>query len=71
MARILGVEIPDKKRAIIGLTTIYGVGVKTSALVLKATSIDPNKKISSLTAEEIKKILKELSDNYKLRADNG
>ena len=66
MARILGVEIPDEKRAIIGLTSIYGVGVKTSALVLEATGIDPDRKISSLTAEEIKKLLKELSDNYKL-----
>jgi small subunit ribosomal protein S13 len=66
MARILGVEIPDEKRAIIGLTSIYGVGVKTSALVLKATGIDPDRKISSLTAEEIKKLLQELSGNYKL-----
>ena len=66
MARILGVEIPDEKRAIIGLTSIYGVGGKTAELVLKATGLDPDRKISSLTSEEIKKLLKELSDNYKL-----
>ncbi len=66
MARILGVEIPNQKRSIIGLTYIYGIGVKTSEIILKKVNIDPNKKIINLTTEEKSRILNEINTNYKV-----
>ena len=44
MARILGVEIADEKRALIGLTGIYGIGLSTSQAILKKLDISFDKK---------------------------
>ena len=69
MARILGVEIPDQKRAIIGLSYIYGIGVKTAGVILKKVDSDPNKKIADLTSEEIARILKVINEEYKVEGE--
>ena len=37
MARIAGVDLPREKRVEIGLTYIYGIGLKTSQKILAAT----------------------------------
>ena len=56
MARIAGVDLPPKKRAEIGLTYIYGIGRTRSNSILYRCGVDPNKKISDLTEEEVNKI---------------
>ena len=48
MARIAGVVLPNKKRAEIGLTYIYGVGRTRSRSLCHRAGIDPNKKIADL-----------------------
>lgn len=58
MARILGVDIPNNKRVVISLTYIYGIGKTRSQEILARAKIDENKKVSSLTAEEIDNIRK-------------
>ena len=64
MARILGVEIPGHKRVVIGLTRIYGIGNKTSNVILEAVKVDPDKKIIELSQEEVSTIVKEIRDHY-------
>ena len=44
MARIAGVDIPDKKRGEIALTYIYGVGRSTAIKILKQAEISLDKK---------------------------
>ncbi len=56
MARIAGIEIPNEKRVEIGLTYIYGIGLSTSQKILKATKVNPDKRVKDLTDDEIKKI---------------
>ncbi len=56
MARIAGVDLPPRKRAEIGLTYIYGIGRTRSNSILYRSSVDPNKKISDLTEDEINRI---------------
>lgn len=56
MARIAGVDLPQKKRAEIGLTYIYGIGRTRSNSILHRCGIDPNTKIADLTEEEVNKI---------------
>ena len=46
MARIAGVDLPNKKRAEIGLTYIYGIGRTRSSSLLYRAGIDVNKKIA-------------------------
>ncbi|MEM9737909.1 MAG: 30S ribosomal protein S13 [Bacteroidota bacterium] len=69
MARISGVEIPSKKRSIIGLTYLYGIGKSSSSAILKKAFIDPNKKIMDLSPEEMSKIVRVIADGYKIEGD--
>jgi small subunit ribosomal protein S13 len=53
MARIEGVDLPRDKRVEIGLTYIYGVGLKTSQEILQATEINPDTRVRELTDSEV------------------
>jgi len=53
MARIAGVDLPRDKRVEIGLTYIYGIGLKTSHDILETTGINPSTRIKDLAEEEI------------------
>jgi len=56
MARISGVDLPPRKRAEIGLTYIYGIGRTRSKSILHRVGVDPDKKISDLTEDEVNRI---------------
>ena len=53
MARIAGVDLPAKKRSAIGLTYIYGIGRTRALSLLYRAQVDPDKKISYLSEEEV------------------
>ena len=65
MARIVGVDLPREKRAVIGLTYIYGIGRSSSEKILKEAGVDPNKKIQNLTDDEISRIRSIITTQYK------
>ncbi|MBR4486220.1 30S ribosomal protein S13 [bacterium] len=44
MARVLGVDIPNRKALRISLTAIYGIGNTTANKICEIAKIDPNKK---------------------------
>src|SRR6202165_2760283 len=56
MARIAGVDLPAKKRAAIGLTYIYGIGRTRALSLLHRAEINPEKKISELSEEEVNRV---------------
>jgi small subunit ribosomal protein S13 len=56
MARIAGVDLPPRKRAEIGLTYIYGIGRTRAKSILHRVNINPDRKISDLTEEEVNNI---------------
>jgi small subunit ribosomal protein S13 len=56
MARIAGVDIPREKQVEISLTYIFGVGRTTSRKVLERTNVEPRKKVSDLTDEEVNRL---------------
>jgi small subunit ribosomal protein S13 len=45
-----------QKKAFIGLTYIYGIGQHTAIKILEKASVNPDKRISDLTEEEVAKI---------------
>ena len=53
MARLAGVDLPAKKRTEIGLTYIYGIGRTRAKSLCHRANVDPNKKVSELTEDEI------------------
>ena len=64
MARIAGVDLPKYKRIEIGLSYIYGLGPKNSVDVLRKTGIDPNKRVTKLTDEEVAKLRAVIENEY-------
>lgn len=66
--KIIGVDIPDEERVEIGLTSIYGIGKSNVDQLLDEAKIDPNKRIKSLTKEEVSRIIKAL-DSFKVEGD--
>ncbi|MEW5842146.1 MAG: 30S ribosomal protein S13 [Bacteroidota bacterium] len=66
MARIAGIDLPKQKKAFVGLTYIYGIGQKSSAEILSKAGVNPDKKVSDLTEEEIAKIRSVMTSEYKV-----
>lgn len=60
MARIAGVNVPDKKRALIALTYVHGIGLTTSKKIIAAAGIDPARRMADLTEDELNAIRKEI-----------
>jgi small subunit ribosomal protein S13 len=69
MARIEGVFLPKEKRVEIGLTYIFGIGLKRSKDILAATKIDPNTRIKDLSGDQVGAITREISGNYRVEGD--
>lgn len=52
-ARIAGVNIPDKKHIVIGLTAIFGVGRNRAQAICTAANVSPAKKVKDLSEGEL------------------
>jgi len=52
MARIAGVDIPDRKRGEISLTYIFGIGRSTATKILNQAGISVDKKVSEWNDDE-------------------
>ena len=69
MARIAGVNIPQNKVLHIALTYIHGIGRKYSNDICSKLNIASNKRVNSLTEEEVLKIREFIDQNYKVEGD--
>ena len=56
LVRIISYDIPGTKQLLAGLTRIKGVSWNLAKAICKKVKIDPSKKVSELSEEEIKKI---------------
>jgi len=63
MVRIVGVSVPDSKRIDIALTYIHGIGMSTATKVLNHLKIDPSKKPTELTSDELKTLYEYIEKN--------
>ena len=69
MARIAGVDLPREKRVEIGLTYIFGIGLKTSQQILSATGVNPDTRVKDLSEADAQKFRREIEDNHKVEGD--
>lgn len=69
MARISGVDLPNEKRVEIGLTYIFGIGLKTSQTILADTEIDPNTRVKDLSENDISKLRDYIEHHVKVEGD--
>jgi small subunit ribosomal protein S13 len=56
MARIAGVNIPNHKHTVIGLTEIYGIGRTRSQQICEAAGVTTSKKVKELDDNELEKL---------------
>lgn len=70
MARIAGVNVPDKKRAPIALTYIHGIGRTTAFKICEKLGIDVQKRMGELDEDTLNRIRTEIDgDAYKIEGD--
>lgn len=69
MARISGVDLPREKRVEIGLTYIFGIGLKTSRNILAATGVNPDTRVRDLTEDEVSKLREHIDHNLRVEGD--
>lgn len=69
MPRILGVDIPGKKRIEYSLRYLYGIGPTTAKQVIVEAKIDPAKLADDLTDEELARIMNVIQNGYRIEGD--
>lgn len=69
MPRVIGVDIPKKKRLVISLTYIYGVGLHRSKEILNKLGMNPDMKAEGMTSEDISRLNHVLQSEYTVEGD--
>ncbi len=69
MARLSGVDLPREKRVEIGLTYIFGIGLKTSQNLLAATGINPDTRVRELTDDEVNRLREIIDRDHRVEGD--
>lgn len=69
MARIAGVDLPREKRVEVGLTYIYGIGLKSSQKILAQTGINPDTRVKDLTESDVSKLREAIDAEYTVEGD--
>jgi len=69
MARIAGVDLPNNKRGVIGLTYIFGIGRSSSEKILAELGIDENIKVKDWNDDQIAAIRGKIAEEYKIEGE--
>ena len=69
MPRVIGIDIPDRKKIIISLTYIYGIGKKFADDIVKKLNFNENMLAKELTEEQISKLNALLQTEYTVEGD--
>ena len=68
MARIAGVNIPDRKHTWVSLTHIYGIGRTVALKICDATGVKKDVQVKDLTEEELESLRTEVG-RYTIEGD--
>jgi small subunit ribosomal protein S13 len=69
VARIAGMDLPDKKKILYALPHIFGIGPYSARRILEAVGIPPDKKVKELTDDELAHIRQEIDKNFKIEGE--
>jgi small subunit ribosomal protein S13 len=61
MARIAGINIPEKKHIVIALTSIYGIGPTRARQICDSTKVVPSTKVKDLSEEQLDTLRTEIA----------
>jgi small subunit ribosomal protein S13 len=69
MPRLVGVDIPGKKRIDIALRYIYGIGPAKATQIVAEAKIDPAKKADDLTPDELRILIGIIQSGHRVEGD--
>jgi len=69
MARIAGVDVPDRKRGEIALTYIFGIGRSTATKILQKAEVDKNLMVKDWDDDQISRVRQTIAENYKIEGE--
>ena len=69
MPRIAGVDLPGKKRSVISLTYIHGIGRSSAMKILDEAGIDHNVKMDDLSDRDVAAIREIIQKDIKVEGD--
>jgi small subunit ribosomal protein S13 len=64
LARVAGVDIPDRKQVEVALAYIFGIGRSAAKKILLKAGIDGTRKVKDISEEELDKIRKIIDTEY-------
>ncbi len=68
MARIAGINIPDRKHTWIALTSVYGIGRERALRICAATGVSPHVQVKELSETELGALRSEVA-KYTVEGD--
>ena len=69
MPRLLGVDIPGKKRIEYALRYIHGIGPARATAIVREAKLNPAKKADDLTSEELRIVLGIIQARFRVEGD--
>ena len=69
MPRVIGIDIPQKKRLEISLTYVFGIGRRRSNEIIAKLGLDPDMRAEKLTQDDIARINALLQAEYVVEGD--
>jgi len=69
MPRLVGVDVPGKKRIEIALRYIYGIGPAKAIQIIAEAKIDGGKKADDLTPDELRTLIDIIQTNHRVEGD--
>ena len=69
MPRVLGIDIPGKKKLEYSLRYIYGIGPTTAVEVCEKAKLDRNMKADDMQDDDIQRLVAVLQNDYRIEGD--
>lgn len=69
MPRVIGVDIPGKKRLVISLTYLYGIGNTLANEIIEKLNLSVDMRADNLSGEEIARLNSLLQSKYVVEGD--
>lgn len=69
MARIQGVDLPERKRIDIALTYLFGIGRSRALTIVVKAGVDGARKVRDLSEDELSRIRRVITDEGRIEGD--
>lgn len=69
MPRLVGVDVPGRKRIEYALRYIHGIGPSRARLIVEAAKVDPAKRADDLTSDELRTVIGIIQSEYRVEGD--